>query len=192
VKNHAVRIGWHLGCRKESSDVMTITRINVYLEKLLDLLEEEAGLFQVLLTALQKEKRAVVDSKLAQLNETSKEKENLILKIRIMEEHRRRLLEKLADSVGVSVESLTLKKISQMVGSLYSNRLMECHSKLWALTHSIQEVNQSNRSLLMHSIQLVKGSLSLLDNLLASGPVYYPTGEIKMGHRSGKFLSGRV
>jgi len=162
------------------------------LEKLLDLLEEEVGLCQGLLGALQREKRAVVDSKLTQLNETSKEKENLILKIRIMEEQRRRMLEKLAESLGLPVESLTLKKISRMVEELHSNRLMACHSKLWALIQSIQEVNQSNRSLLMHSIQLVKGSLSLLDNLMASGPVYYPTGEIKTGHRSGKFLSGRV
>ena len=102
------------------------------------------------------------------------------------------MLENAAEFLEVPPESLHLVEISERLDEPHSSRLKVCHSNLSALAQSIHEVNQSNRSLLLHSIQLVRGSLSLLNNLTASGPVYRPTGEVTTALRSGKVLSGRV
>ena len=62
--------------------------MDVLLNQFIDLIEDETGLCRSLLSVLQKEKQAIVDSELMALNETSKTKENLLLKIRILEEER--------------------------------------------------------------------------------------------------------
>jgi flagellar biosynthesis/type III secretory pathway chaperone len=162
------------------------------LNKFVDLVEDEIGLCRSLLSVLQKEKQAVVGSELTALNETSKAKENLLLKIRILEEERLRMLEKLADSLGYPTQDLTLSKLPQLVEEPHSTRLMECYSNLSALTQSIQDVNNINKALLKHSLELVRGSLTFLDNLLAANPVYYPTGKIQSSGQSGMVFSGRI
>ena len=166
--------------------------MELLLNDLLGLLEGEIGLYASMLLALQKEKKAIVDSNHEELNETSREKENLFLKIRILEEQRLSVLEKLARNLGQPAQDLTLSKLSQLVQEPQSTQLVDCHSTFLSLAQSIQEINLSNKALLTHSLDLVKGSLSLLSDFLSSNPVYYRTGKMEAGGQSGRLLSGKV
>ncbi|MBW1740676.1 MAG: flagellar protein FlgN [Deltaproteobacteria bacterium] len=166
--------------------------MDLLLNKFLGLLEGETALYRSLLLVFQKEERAVVDSKLKELNETSKEKENLVLKIRILEEERVRMVERLAELLGYSPQLLTLTKLSQLVEEPYSTRLKDCCSNLSALIQSVQEANQANKALLTHSLELVKGSLALLNNLMPSNPVYYRGGKIQINDQGGKVVSSKI
>jgi len=166
--------------------------MELMLNDLLGLLEGEIDLYASMLLALQTEKKAIVDSNPTELNETSREKENLFLKIRILEEQRISLLEKLAQELGQPSQDLTLSKLSQLVQEPQATQLGECHSTFLSLAQSIQEINQSNKTLLTHSLDLLKGSLSLLSDLLSSNPVYYRTGKMEVSDQSGRLLSGKV
>ena len=166
--------------------------MELLLNDLLGLLEGEIGLYASMLLALQKEKKAIVDSNHEELNETSREKENLFLKIRILEEQRLSVLEKLAQNLGQPAQDLTLNKLSQLVQEPQSTQLVGYHSKFLSLAQSIQEINLSNKALLTHSLDLVNGSLSLLSDLLSSSPVYYRTGKMEAGDQSGRLLSGKI
>jgi flagellar biosynthesis/type III secretory pathway chaperone len=161
-------------------------------KKLLGLLEEETDLYRSLLSILQKEKKAVVAARIEELNDAGKEKESLLLKIRILEEQRLRVQGRLADSLGYKPQDLTLTKLSQLVEEPHSGRLKICYSNLMTLIPSIREINHSNKSLLTHSLELVRGSLTLLSNFVASNAVYYRTGEMQIGSKSGNVLSGEV
>ncbi|MBT9438332.1 MAG: flagellar protein FlgN [Deltaproteobacteria bacterium] len=173
-------------------DELTNYRMDLLFNKFLCLLEEETDFYQLLLLVVQKENRAVVDLKLKELNEAAKEKENLLLKIQILEEQRQRMLERVADSIGCPLQGLTLSKLSQLIEEPYSTRLKDCRSNLLALTQSIQDVNNSNKSLIVHSLKLVGSSLSLLDNLIAPIPVYCQTGKTQVNDQSGKVLSAQI
>ena len=162
------------------------------MNEFLGLLEEEKNILIALLETMQDEKKAVVNSELKELNETSKKKENIILKIRILEEQRVRMLGQLADSIGYSDGVLTLIILSQLVEEPFSSRLMEYHANLLALTHSIHDINKGNNALLLHSIDLIKGSLTLLESLMVSNPLYYRTGTIHNSDQNGKVLSGII
>ncbi|MDL1962760.1 MAG: flagellar protein FlgN [Deltaproteobacteria bacterium] len=166
--------------------------MDLLFNKFLCLLEEKTDFYQLLLLIVQKENKAVVDLKLKELNEAAKEKENLLLKIQILEEQRQRMLEMVADSIGCPLHGLTLSKLSQLIEEPYSTRLNACRSNLLALTQSIREVNNSNKSLIVHSLKLVGSSLSLLDNLIAPIPVYCRTGKTPINDQSGKVLSAQI
>ena len=167
-------------------------QLNGLLTKLSGLLEQETELYQALLAAIDEEKRAVISSNLTKLNETTKVKENLLLKLRILDEQRSHLLRKLADLLGESKAALSLKKLSQMVEIPHASRLECCRTKLISLIANIQAANQRNRDLFSHSLELVKGSMNLLNNLMASSPVYFRTGNIQQRDQTGKILHGEV
>ena len=166
--------------------------MDLLLKKLLGLLEEETTLLESLLRVLQNEKGAVVDSNIKALDKATKEKENLILKIRILEEQRMHLMERVADVLDHPAQFLTVTQLSQLVEAPYSNRLKECCSNISALTQSIQDLSDTNKGLLVHSLELVRDSLSLFDNLMAPPPVYYRTGKIHANGQTGKVLSGKM
>lgn len=43
-----------------------------------------------------------------------------------------------------------------------------------------------------HSLNFVKGALTLLQNIIAPGQVYHRTGQVQAGHQGGKVLSGEI
>jgi len=165
---------------------------NILFNKFLCLLEEETGFYRSLLLIVQKENRAVVDLKLKELNEAVKEKKNLLLKIQILEEQRQRMLERVADSIGCQLYGLTLSKLSQLIEEPYSTLLNTCHSNLLLITQNIQEVNNSNKSLVMQSLKLVGSSLSLLDSLISPISVYCRTGKTQINDKGGQVLSSQI
>ncbi|MCK5508888.1 MAG: flagellar export chaperone FlgN, partial [Desulfobacterales bacterium] len=85
-----------------------------------------------------------------------------------------------------------LSKLSQLIKEPYSTLLNTCHSNLLLITQSIQEVNNSNKSLVMYSLKLVGSSLSLLDNLISPIPVYCRTGKAQINDKGGQVLSAQI
>lgn len=167
-------------------------QIHFLINKFLGLLKQVTELYQLLLDVIDNENRAVIFANLEKLNETGKVKENLLLKLRILEEQRKHLLVKLADHFHQPVEKLTLAKLSQLVGEPHAHQLEGCRSKLLALVTEIKEANEHNRDLFAHSLNLVKASVNLIHNLVSSSPVYFRTGNIRRSDQTGKILVGEV
>jgi flagellar biosynthesis/type III secretory pathway chaperone len=162
------------------------------LNKLLGLLEHATDLYQSLLTVVQNEKDAVVGLNLQQLNEACKSKDNLLLKLRILEEQREQLMGKLAVELDCSPKGLTLTQLSLMVDEPYAHRLRDRSADLLALIQTLQEAAGQNKFLMSHSMQLIQGSYNLLNNLMATNPVYYRRGNVQSSDQTGKLLSGDI
>ena len=166
--------------------------MELLLDKLMVLLDGETDVLRCLLSVVQKEKEAIVESDLNNLNTAGKEKENLLLKIRIFEERRLKIINSLSDFTGYEPERLTLNKLAQMVKEPYSSKLRNGHSTFSSLLQTIKEVNQGNMSLLNHSLNVVRSSLKLLDNLITPNPVYYDTGMIKTKSHNARVCSVKI
>ena len=162
------------------------------LNKLIGLLTHATELYQSLVSVVENEKDAVVGLNLKQLNEVCKAKDNLLLKLRILEEQRQQVMHRLADELGCLPQGLTLTQLSQQVDESYSRRLLDCSTDLLALIQTLQDVTQQNKSLMSHSMQLIQGSYNLLSNLMSDNPVYYRSGTVSRGRRAGKLLSGDI
>ena len=162
------------------------------LEKLLGSLEQATELYQSLFRVLQNEKDVVVGLNLKQLNEACKAKDNLLLKLRILEERRVQLMDRVAAELGRSPQGLTLTELSQLVDEPYADRLRDRCTDLLALMHTLQDVTRQNKFLMSHSLQLVQGSYNLLNNLTAANPVYYRSGNIRNHGQTGKLVNGDI
>lgn len=164
-------------------------RMELLLEKLTSLLNEQLALYQTLLITLQQERKAIIDSHLITLSECTKEKENLILKIRVLEEQRINYMYAVAEVLESPVHTLTLRELSNRVGEPYASRLCDCATCLSALMQGIQEINHSNKALVAHSLDLIRGSLTFLNNLISENAVYYQTGKMQHLEKSGMVFS---
>ena len=129
---------------------------------------------------------------LKQLNVTCKAKDNLLLKLRILEEQRQQVMERVAAELGCSVRELTLTRLSQQVDETYARRLRDRSTDLLALIQTLQDVTQQNKSLMSHSMQLIQGSYNLLDNLMVTNPVYHRSGDMISDKHTGRLLSGDI
>jgi flagellar biosynthesis/type III secretory pathway chaperone len=163
-----------------------------HLEKLLRLLAHATELYQSLHAVIEKEKDAVVGLNLQQLNEACKSKDNLLLKLRILEEQREKIMDKLAAEFACSPQNLTLNKLAQLVEESYAHQLRDRSTDLLALIETLQDASQHNKFLMSHSLELIRGSYNLLNNLATTNLVYYRSGNLQNNAQSGKLLTSDI
>jgi len=162
------------------------------LKKLIGLLEHTMELYQSLFVVVRNEKNAVVGLDLQQFTEACKAKDNLLLKLRILEEQREQVMVRLATETGCAPQGLTLTQLSLLVDEPYAHRLMDLSRELLALIQSLQDATQQNKFLMAHSMRLIQGSYNLLNNLMAANPLYYRSGNVQNTDQTGKLLSGAI
>lgn len=162
------------------------------LTDLRDLLDRELDVYRSLLSLLQKERKIVVDCSIPELIQANKEKENLVLKIRILEQSREAIREDLAERMGLSPDELTLSTLEQRLKEPLATQLRTLRSKLSAILQSIREVNEENRVFLQHSADFVKGSLALIRYLTVSSPKYMASGALNGDRFDGRFVSEKA
>ena len=163
--------------------------IKKMIDDLIDILKIEINKYEFLLITLKDEKKAIISNNITKLIDNNEVKEILVRQIAEYEEKRKLILNKIALSHGLSNEELTVSKLSEYNDLSCSDRLNLCRSKLFYLIEKVTKANNLNKSLLNHSIELVRGSISLLNNLIASESVYYETGMVKSRGKSGRVIS---
>jgi flagellar biosynthesis/type III secretory pathway chaperone len=160
------------------------------LDRLVVLLKNETELYRSLLEDVGLEKKAILKSDIDRLTRICKRKENTMLKIQILEEQRLASIKILADNTDYSPEELTLRKLIGIVPDDYALQLQTILNTWKDLIGQIRGINQHNRGLLMHSVDLVRGSLALLNNLINATPVYQRSGTLFNQQRTGTLFSG--
>jgi flagellar biosynthesis/type III secretory pathway chaperone len=169
-----------------------VVQLNSQLDKFLDLLEQVTVCHQSLLTVINEEKNALIDANLMKLNEAAKVKGDLLSKLQILDDQRIQRLGQLADHLAHPPQGLTLRILCQLIAEPHATRLKVCRSRLFTLVKNIQKANERNRALLNCALELIRGSVNLINNLLTSSPVYFRTGNLQNRNQSGKLLRGEI
>lgn len=118
-----------------------------------NILNEQLSNYKMLLELLQKERVCLMDMNAECIEELSKSKDTLLLKLRLLEEERRRLMKDYGD--------ITLQNLAEVTDRTI---LLELRSKLKSLCQSIEELNSLNRMLIERSLCFVKNATMFLDS----------------------------
>ncbi|MDA8083973.1 MAG: flagellar protein FlgN [Nitrospiraceae bacterium] len=116
-------------------------------EAIRNVLNEQISSCKVLLGILQRERACLVELNAVGVEEISKEKDTVILRMRLLEEERIRLVKKCFQ------RELTLKEISTVTGDA---TLLDIRSTLLSLAQSVEELNQFNKVLIDRSLSYVR------------------------------------
>jgi flagellar biosynthesis/type III secretory pathway chaperone len=162
------------------------------INQLLRVLERESELYRSMLTVIDQESKGAIRSDLNALTKAGEEKENILVKLRSIEEQRIRLVRETADALGYPPREFTLTMMSQLVGEPLAGRLSQAGTDLSTVLNVVKDANHRNKQLFEHSLELLRGSFNLLSELTQSDIVYYRTGNIQRTYQTGKCVNGEI
>jgi len=116
-------------------------------EALAKILNEQVNGYRELLELLQRERQDLIDVNAGAIEELYKGKDVLILRLRLLEEERIRLMR------DVGSNTMTLKALAEKTGN---SAFLELRSKLKSLVQAIEELNSFNRILIDRSLGYLK------------------------------------
>ncbi|MBI4764766.1 MAG: flagellar protein FlgN [Deltaproteobacteria bacterium] len=130
------------------------------LEAIKKILVEQVQGCRLLLELLQREKICLVNLQMDEIEALTKEKDILVLKLRLLEEERGRLLDRFAlenfsdlPDQGPAIQKIGLLKLSELTGDII---FQEIRSKLVSLSQGIKELNDLNRVMIDRTLGFLK------------------------------------
>ena len=131
------------------------------LSSLKTILRELETSCKVLVALLQKERACLVDFDARAVEELTKEKDTLLLRMRLLDEERRRLVSALSVEWQGSIEGeLTLRVLAEKTGDA---ELSEIRLKLVSLAQSINDLSHFNKYLIDRSLINIRSVRGFFD-----------------------------
>lgn len=127
---------------------------------IVDILQELLITYKVLFELLQKERTYLVNINAEKIEEISKEKDTVIMRLRLLEEERQRLVKKFVEDNNISGE-VNLKELGRITGNSVYKTL---RSKLLSLLQSIDDINKFNSILIDRSINYLKTTTNFISS----------------------------
>ncbi len=124
------------------------------------ILTEQVNSYSILLDLLKDERQSLVNMDADRIEHISKEKDTVVMRLRLLEEERQRLIGEFADNNGID-NDITLVKL----GELTENKLIPgLRSQLLSLLQNIEEMNRFNTVLIDRSLLQVRTSSSFFNS----------------------------
>ncbi|MCK5009779.1 MAG: flagellar protein FlgN [Deltaproteobacteria bacterium] len=166
--------------------------MDTLLSELITILNKEIELHKQLLLLLQNDRHFLIDLSTEEIFENIKKKETCTLKIKMLEESRSSLVDRLSQHCAIPSQEMTLSKIVSLAKEPYRSSLATSRSSLTALIRSIKEISQVNHFIIKDSLYYFQRSLDFLNNASAASPTYVNSGKIKDPTRFGSLLAKEI
>jgi len=139
------------------------------IESIKSILSDQVNGYRTLLDVLRKEREYLVHLNAPAVEALSKEKDTIVLKLRLLEEERCRLITTVAQERSLNAP-VSLQQLAQMTGD---ETFPQLRLQLISLLQGIVEMNEFNRVLIERSSSVIKNAL----NFLGSFGVAHATGD---------------
>jgi len=146
------------------------------IRKLLTTLDEEADSYRDMNTVLADEEKSISLSNKDRFDQVQLEKDHLVHVLQPLEEKRKQLVDQLSDKYAAGGKRMSVSRLAQYVQPPYDQQLLSRADVLRSIIGEVQEKNRRNRMLINHHLELIKGSLKLLTNLIEDNSVYQKPG----------------
>jgi flagellar biosynthesis/type III secretory pathway chaperone len=129
-------------------------------ESIKSILTEQINNYRVLLELLQRERECLINLDVDEVENLSKEKDTIVLKLRLLEEERIRLIKKYSADNAMK-ESVSLQELSRLTAD---KDFQLIRSQLISLLQGIRELNEFNMVLIERSLSVVRHSVGFLES----------------------------
>ncbi len=126
-----------------------------------NILKEQINTYKTLHDLLKRERICLVNIEAEKLEEISKEKDTVIMRLRLLEEERQRLTIKFGEENNF-VGEINLQELGTLTGN---DAFMELRTQLLSLLQSVDEMNKFNSTLIDRSLNYMKTSTTFITSL---------------------------
>jgi len=158
-------------------------------DSLISVLRKEIGVYRNLRDSLLNEKKILAGSSVDELYENNSIKETCILKIRMLEEVRIKLVERIINILNLDGKDRNLSTLLLHGDDSRKKDLEECQSALRSILIDINELNDRNKTLIDSSLFYVRKAIDFLGRTISPAVTYLNTGRLKTSNLNGKIVS---
>ncbi len=159
-------------------------------EKLIGNLEEITKQYRLLLDCVRKEKEYLIQSNNEKLNESNALKEQILSKIKTVENARLDSASDLAQILGADHEAPRLLELAQKIGGAEADRLRSIHSTLELLIKRLVDINRDNAVYAESALNIVNSAMDNIKESLMGQKTYQKKGKYEQGYdKSGHLVS---
>jgi flagellar biosynthesis/type III secretory pathway chaperone len=130
------------------------------IDSIKSILIEQIKSYRALLALLQRERECLISLDADEVENLSKEKDTILLRLRLLEEERIRLIKRYSADNAISGK-ISLQGLSELTED---NDFQVMRSQLTSLLQSIQELNDLNMILIERSLSVVRQSVGFLES----------------------------
>lgn len=163
------------------------------IENLISILEQESAEYEQLLGLSMKKTPVIISGDLEALQRITDEEQVVVSKINHLENKRTEVTNDIANVMNKDVKTLKLVNIIQMLESRpeESRKLAQVYDRLKQAVGNMQRVNEQNKELIAHSLELVNFDMNLLQAMkTAPETANYNKGAYTAGSVIGVEVSG--
>ncbi len=140
------------------------------MENLIEILNGESSEYEGLLELSKQKTSCIVKADLEELQRITDEEQEWLTRLHHLEKRR---VETTADIANVLNKDVTTLKLTNLIEMLAARpaeqkQLAEAVERLQSVVHEMQTVNERNRELIQHSLELVEFDMNLLQSLKAA------------------------
>lgn len=158
--------------------------------ELKNIIAQEISLLNRLIAKIKEEKAAILEGNPDLLLESSKSKETLALEMRVLEEARASLIDKISKTQNLPPQNLTLSTIADLAPKEFSKAFRSMHLTMQDQLVQIEDVQRGNALLIRTSLEHIQRSVSLIASAISANPTY--TGGGKVTGEQKKLISKEV
>ena len=163
-------------------------------DQLLETLEDELTCYRNMQAVLAQERDAATTSNKDQLVRACQDKQAIVQQLKNAEKRRQVLVDQLAHQHAIQDRPVTISRLCGSLNAPDALRLKTMADNLKSLVKTVQQENNTNARLFSHTLELVHGSLKMLNELIYSQAVYSKPGcdqqmQGYAGHRGRVFCS---
>jgi len=162
------------------------------LNRLLIILDDQTGLYRSLLAVYEEERQCLLAFDLEGITAASKMKENMIPKVKILEEQRVHITNQLANILQQPASELTITRLAEKIDIRFSYKLSAAAESLTSILEQLKIAHSTNRSLITHSQELISSSLAFLHSNLTPDPVYHQDGRVARQAQCGRLVARTI
>jgi flagellar biosynthesis/type III secretory pathway chaperone len=119
---------------------------------ILSILKEQISVYKILHELLKRERESLINFDAESVEEISKEKDTVVMRLRLLEEERIRLIERFAENNNLS-PNINLEMMAKLTGD---NTFSVLRSEMLSLLQSIDDMNKFNSILIDRSIRYIR------------------------------------
>lgn len=140
------------------------------MENLIEVLNGESSEYEGLLELSKQKTSCIVKADLEELQRITDEEQEWLTRLHHLEKKR---VETTADIANVLNKDVTTLKLTNLIDMLSARpaeqkQLADAVERLQSVVHEMQTVNERNRELIQHSLELVEFDMNLLQSLKAA------------------------
>jgi flagellar biosynthesis/type III secretory pathway chaperone len=170
--------------------------MNILLDSLSEILKEIVENYSLLLNVFQRERRFIIENSLSGIHDCIKQKETVILKLKMLEDSRVAITDKLTDLFKASlvtrhsslVTPITLSYLSDSTAEPYSSTFKNYRSMLLSLVQSIRDLNRENKNFIEISMDTIRESFKFLNDATNPRPTYLSSGAVHSQVQRGRMV----